>query len=85
MTYRLTDRDIAVVKLARSLGYYYETIAAYFTVNAGRVGEVLSGELGPKVRAADQLPADFPPLPIGGRPAYSRRPRPKRGQGDLFE
>ena len=55
--------EAAVIKLARSLGYYCHTIAAYYGFNQGRIPDVTKGRIHPEVSPADRLPADFPGLP----------------------
>lgn len=52
----------AIIKLARKLGYYNHTIAAYFGFNQGRIAEVNTGRRHPGVAPAMALPSDFPPL-----------------------
>lgn len=53
---------IAVVKLARTLGYKYEVIASYFVINQGRIADIMKGRIGPDVPPASSLPEDFPVL-----------------------
>jgi hypothetical protein len=53
---------VAVIKLARYLGYKYEVIAAYFVINQGRIADVMKGRIGPDIPMAAQLPPDFPAL-----------------------
>jgi hypothetical protein len=57
---RLNDGVVAVIKLARRLGYKYEIIASYFVINQGRIADVMMGRIGPDIAPASQLPADFP-------------------------
>lgn len=57
---RLTTEAIALIKRAIGLGYFQHDIAAYFGLNQGRVSEVNTGKRGAEIRAADQLPPDFP-------------------------
>jgi hypothetical protein len=52
----------SVIKLARALGYKYEVIAAYFTINQGRIADVMMGRIAPDVPPAPKLPPDFPAL-----------------------
>lgn len=58
----ITDAVAAVIKLARSLGYKYQVIAAYFVINQGGIADVMKGRIAPEVPPADQLPPDFPAL-----------------------
>ena len=53
---------VAVIKLAREMGYKYEIIASYFVINQGRIADVMKGRIRPDVAAADHLPPDFPAL-----------------------
>ncbi len=57
---RLPDAVVAVIKLARKLGYKYEVIASYFVINQGRIADVMKGRIGPNVAPATALPSDFP-------------------------
>ena len=57
---RVTDATASVIKLARSLGYKYETIASYFVINQGRIADVMKGRIAPAIPAARVLPSDFP-------------------------
>ena len=57
---RVTEATAAVIKLARSQGYNYETIASYFVINQGRIADVMKGRIAPEVLPATTLPADFP-------------------------
>ena len=59
---RVTEAMAAVIKLARQLGYKYEVIAAYFTLNQGRIADVMKGRIAPTVPPATALPDDFPKL-----------------------
>lgn len=52
----------AIIKLARQMGYYCHTIAAYFGFNQGRIPDVTKGRIHPEVSAASALPDDFPAL-----------------------
>ena len=52
---------IGIIKLARSQGYLYEEIAAYWPINIGRISEIMTGRRGANVPPATSLPADFPP------------------------
>lgn len=58
----LNDQVVATIKMALDAGYYQHNIAAYFGINQGRVSEVKTGKKGGEIRAADQLPPDFPAL-----------------------
>lgn len=62
MKQRITPDKVAVIKLARSLGYKYAVIAAYYIINQGRIADVMMGRIGPHIAAADKLPDDFPTL-----------------------
>jgi hypothetical protein len=62
MKTKLDASVIAIIKLARSLGYKYETIAAYFVINQGRIADVMCGRIGRDVAPAAKLPNDFPEL-----------------------
>lgn len=57
---RLPDAVVAVIKLARMLGYRYQVIASYFVINQGRIADVMKGRIGPNVAPATALPSDFP-------------------------
>ena len=59
---KLTDDMIAVIKLARTKGYFNHVIASYFVVNQGRIAEVNTGQRGAGIAPAANLPADFPQL-----------------------
>ncbi len=59
---RVTEAMAAVIKLARALGYNYETIASYFVINQGRIADVMKGRIAPEVAPAAALPADFPAI-----------------------
>ena len=50
----------AIIKLARNKGIPYVPIATYFTINQGRIADVMKGRLYPLVPPAKALPADFP-------------------------
>lgn len=56
----LPDAVVAVIKLARMLGYRYQVIASYFVINQGRIADVMKGRIGPNVAPATALPSDFP-------------------------
>lgn len=56
----VTAQTAPFVKLALALGYYQHVIAAYLNGNQGRVSETNTGRRFSDVRAADQLPPDFP-------------------------
>jgi hypothetical protein len=60
MASRLPPAIVAVIKLARALGYKYEVIASYFVINQGRIADVMKGRIGPEIPAASALPPDFP-------------------------
>jgi hypothetical protein len=62
MANKLSATVVAVIKLARRLGYKYEVIASYFVINQGRIADVMKGRIGPNIPPADQLPGDFPAL-----------------------
>ena len=62
MSSKLNDTAVAVIKLARKLGYKYEIIASYFVINQGRIADVVMGRIDPTVAAAEHLPPDFPAL-----------------------
>jgi hypothetical protein len=62
MTQKLSTSTVAIVKLARSLGYKYATIAAYFVMNQGRIADIMFGRIGADVAPASKLPHDFPEL-----------------------
>jgi len=53
---------VAVIKLARAMGYGYVPIASYFVINQGRIADVIFGRIGLDVPPADRLPPDFPAL-----------------------
>lgn len=53
---------VAIIKLARALGYKYDVIASYFVINQGRIADVMKGRIGPDVTPANKLPPDFPVL-----------------------
>lgn len=53
---------VAVIKLARSMGYGYVAIATYYRINQGRIADVMKGRIGPDVSPAERLPSDFPAL-----------------------
>lgn len=57
---RLPAAMVAVIKLARELGYKYEVIASYFVINQGRIADVMKGRIGPNIAPAQHLPPDFP-------------------------
>ena len=58
---KLTAAMAAVIKTARAEGYMYEVICAYFTLNFGRVADVIKGRRYAEVPPAP-LPPDFPAL-----------------------
>ncbi|WP_020184795.1 hypothetical protein [Methylopila sp. 73B] len=58
----LHPRIVAWIKLARSMGYGYVPIAAYFVINQGRIADVMKGRMSPEVPPAAHLPPDFPAL-----------------------
>lgn len=58
----IPDSVVAIVKLARALGYKYEIIASYFILNQGRIADIVKGRIRPEVSAADHLPDDFPSM-----------------------
>ena len=60
MKERLPAAVVAVIKLARQLGYKYEVIASYFVINQGRIADVMKGRIGPEIAPAKGLPPDFP-------------------------
>jgi hypothetical protein len=60
MASKLPATVVAVIKLARALGYKYEVIASYFVINQGRIADVMKGRIGPHVSPATTLPPDFP-------------------------
>ncbi|HEY2709378.1 MAG TPA: hypothetical protein VGI95_15115 [Caulobacteraceae bacterium] len=62
MPERLPAAAVAVIKLARKLGYKYEVIASYFIINQGRIADVMMGRIGPDIPPASDLPPDFPAL-----------------------
>lgn len=56
-------KDIsAVIKLARSMGYHYSTIAAFYSINQGGIADVMKGRIDPHIAPAASLPSGFPPL-----------------------
>jgi len=55
-----TAEQAAIIKLARTKGYYNHEIAAYYGFNQGRIAEVNTGMRWPDVPAANDLPEDFP-------------------------
>ena len=57
---KVTPEMVPVIKLARMRGYHYPVIAAYFTINQGRIADVMKGRICPDVPPANDLPADFP-------------------------
>ena len=57
---KIPDSVVAVVKLARHLGYKYEEITSYYTMNQGRIADIMKERIGAAVRPADELPPDFP-------------------------
>lgn len=56
----ITPERAAIIKLARNRGVPYVPIASYFSINQGRIADVMKGRLFPDVKAADKLPDDFP-------------------------
>jgi len=60
MATKIDDAVVAIIKLARRLGYKYEVIASYFVINQGRIADVMMGRIGPDVTPASTLPPDFP-------------------------
>jgi len=62
MKTQMAAHIVAVIKLARALGYKYEVIASYFVINQGRIADVMKGRIGPNVTPAKSLPPDFPAL-----------------------
>lgn len=60
MANRLTTEKVAVIKLARALGYRYDEIASYFVINQGRIADVMKGRIGSDIKPAGALPIDFP-------------------------
>ena len=60
MSHSITPAIVAIIKLARALGYKYETIASYFVINQGRIADVMKGRIGSNIPAAKNLPPDFP-------------------------
>ena len=58
----VTEDMAAVIKRARFEGYNYETIAAHYVINQGRIADVMKQRLWPDVLPAGVLPGDFPPL-----------------------
>lgn len=59
---RVTEAMAATIKLARSKGYKYEVIASYYTLNQGRIADVMKGRIAAQVTPAADLPPDFPTL-----------------------
>ncbi|MCC7267722.1 MAG: hypothetical protein IT546_10340 [Caulobacteraceae bacterium] len=59
----LDEHVVAIIKLARRLGYPYDVIAAFFVINQGRIADIMMGRIGPEIPPAKRLPPDFPPLP----------------------
>lgn len=62
MSRKLSVKECAEIKLARSLGYKYEVIASHYIINQGRIADVMKGRIGSGVPMASSLPPDFPPL-----------------------
>ncbi|MBX9824733.1 MAG: hypothetical protein K2Y27_07030 [Xanthobacteraceae bacterium] len=62
MAKHISDDAVAIIKLARALGYKYEVIAAYFVINQGRIADIVKGRIGPSIPQAKDLPSDFPHL-----------------------
>ncbi|QTL06070.1 hypothetical protein J5J86_06535 [Aquabacter sp. L1I39] len=62
MKSQLPAAVVAVIKLARQMGYKYEVIASYFVINQGRIADVMKGRIRPDVAPADRLPPDFPAM-----------------------
>jgi hypothetical protein len=60
MSRNLPDDVVAAIKWARSQGYKYEVIAAYFVINQGRIADVMKGRIGAQIAPAKCLPPDFP-------------------------
>jgi hypothetical protein len=58
----IPESVVAIVKLARALGYKYEVIASYFVINQGRIADIMKGRIKPEVTAAEYLPGDFPAM-----------------------
>jgi len=56
----LTPEMAAIIKLARHLRINYSVIASYFTINQGRIADVMKGRRFPEVPPATSLPSDFP-------------------------
>ena len=57
---KVTADMAAIIKLARALRINYAVIASYFTINQGRIADVMKGRLFPDVSPAPALPPDFP-------------------------
>jgi len=60
MARQLPESVVAVIKLARRLGYKYEVIASFFVINQGRIADVMKGRIRPDVPPASELPPGFP-------------------------
>jgi len=60
MARSLPEHVVAVIKLARRLGYKYEVIASFFVINQGRIADVMKGRIRPDVPPAAELPPGFP-------------------------
>lgn len=57
---KLTAEMAAVIKLARANRINYSVIASYYTINQGRVADVVKGRRFREIPAARSLPPDFP-------------------------
>lgn len=57
----VTPDMVGVIKRARHAGYNYARIASYYSINQGRIADVMKGRIGPDIPPAEALPADFPP------------------------
>lgn len=56
----LTDDQKPVAKLALHMGYWQHEIAAYYSINQGRISEFKNSVEFKKTVPAPSLPADFP-------------------------
>ena len=56
----ITQDISATIKLARSMGYKYATIASFYCINQGGIADVMKGRIDPDIPPAKKLPAGFP-------------------------
>lgn len=56
----LTEEQKPVAKLALEMGYWQHEIAAYYSINQGRISEFKNSVEFKKTVSAPGLPSDFP-------------------------